>query len=44
MEKMELNQLVVIYKISAYDTEVNMNGETADGKVYKPGVQVTALI
>ena len=29
-------QPVVIYKISAYDTEVNMYGETADGKVYKP--------
>jgi hypothetical protein len=39
-----INQVVVIYKISAYDTEVNMYGETADGKVYKPGVQVTALI
>ena len=37
-------QPVVIYKISAYDTEVNMYGETAEGKVYKPGVQVSALI
>ena len=37
-------QPVVIYKISAYDTEVNMYGETADGKIYKPGVQVAALI
>ena len=39
-----INQLVVIYKLSVYDTETNMYGETADGKVYKPGVQVTALI
>ena len=39
-----INQQVVIYKLSVYDTETNMYGETADGKVYKPGVQVTALI
>ena len=37
-------QPVVIYKISAVDTETNMYGETSQGKVYKPGVQVTALI
>ena len=39
-----INQQVVIYKLSVYDTEINMYGETADGKIYKPGVQVTALI
>ena len=37
-------QPVIIYKVSAYDTEVNMYGETADGKVFKAGVQVLALI
>jgi hypothetical protein len=37
-------QPVIIYKISAYDTEVNMYGETADGKVYNAGVQVSALV
>ena len=37
-------QPVVIYKVSAYDTEVNMYGEAADGKVFKAGVQVPALI
>ena len=37
-------QPVVIYKISAYDTEVNMYGETSGCKVFKPGVQVSALI
>ena len=37
-------QPVVIYKISAYDTEVIIYGETYGGKVFKPGVQVSALI
>ena len=37
-------QPVVIYKISAYDTEVNMYGETADGKIYNSGVQISALV
>ena len=39
-----INQTVVVYKVSVYDTESNMYGESAEGKVYKPGVQVTALI
>jgi len=39
-----ISQRVVIYKISAYDTEVNMYGETAGGKVFKPGVEVACLI
>ena len=37
-------QPVVIYKVSAYDTEINMYGETAGGKVFKPVVQITCLI
>ena len=39
-----ISQKVVIYKVSVYDTEVNMYGETSSGKIYKPGVQVSALI
>ena len=39
-----ISQKVVIYKVSVYDTEINMYGETASGKTYKPGVQVSALI
>ena len=37
-------QPVVIYKISATDTEINMYGESSDGKVYKAGVQVSCLV
>ena len=37
-------QPVVIYKVSAYDTEINMYGESAGGKVFKSGVQVACLI
>jgi hypothetical protein len=37
-------QPVIIYKVSVYDTEVNMYGESSDGKVFKPGVQVTCLV
>ena len=39
-----INQPVIIYKVSVYDTEVNMYGEASDGKVYNPGIQLTALV
>jgi len=37
-------QPVVIYKISAVDTEINMYGESSAGKVFKDGVEISALI
>ncbi len=37
-------QPVIIYKVSAIDTEVNMYGETAEGKIYNSGVQISALV
>ena len=39
-----ISQKVVIYKVSVQDTEVNMYGETSEGKVYKPGIQVSAVV
>ena len=39
-----ISQKVTLYKVSVYDTEVNMYGESSEGKVYKPGIQATCLI
>lgn len=39
-----INQEVIIYKISVQDTEVNMYGETSQGKVFKPGIQIVCII
>ena len=39
-----INQEVIVYKVSVYDTEVNMYGETSEGKVFNPGVQLVALV
>jgi|TARA_Y100001937_G_scaffold122842_1_gene184686 hypothetical protein len=39
-----INQEVVVYKIAVQDTQVNMYGETTSGKVFKPGVELVALV
>ena len=39
-----IDQTVIVYKISASNTETNMYGETSDGKVFKPGVEMACLV
>ena len=39
-----INQQVVLYKISAYDTQTNMYGEAAAGKKWKEGVKFGCLV
>ena len=39
-----INQKIVIYKISTYDTSTNMYGEAAGGKNFKKGVQLACIV
>ena len=39
-----IDQTVIVYKISASNTETNMYGETSDGKVFRPGVEMACLV
>ena len=39
-----LDQFVILYRTSVYDTETNMYGEAADGKVYKQGVKLPCVV
>ena len=39
-----IDQFVILYRTSAYDTETNMYCETSNGKVFKPGVEMACLV
>jgi hypothetical protein len=39
-----INQEVVIYKISVYETKSNLYGEASSGKTYKNGIKVNCII
>ena len=39
-----IDQFVILYRASVYDTETNMYGEASDGKVYKQGVKLPCIV
>ena len=39
-----INQEVVLYKISTYETQPNLYGESSSGRVYKNGIKLACII
>jgi len=39
-----IDQFVILYRTSVYDTETNMYGEASSGKVYKQGVKLPCIV
>ena len=39
-----INQEVVVYKISTYETQPNLYGESSSGRVYKNGIKLACII
>ena len=39
-----IDQFVILYRVSTYDTETNMYGESSEGKVYKQGVKLPCIV
>ena len=39
-----IDQFIILYRTSVYDTETNMDGEASEGKVYKQGVKLPCIV
>ena len=39
-----INQEVIVYKISTYETQPNLYGESSSGRVYKNGIKLACII
>jgi len=39
-----IDQYVILYRTSVYETETNMYGEASEGKVYKQGVKLPCIV
>ena len=39
-----IDQFVILYRTSVYETETNMYGEASEGKVYKQGVKLPCVV
>ena len=39
-----IDQFVILYRPSVYETETNMYGESSDGKVYQQGVKLPCVV
>ena len=39
-----IDQFVILYIVSFYETETNMYGEASEGKVYKQGVKLPCIV
>ena len=39
-----IDQFIILYKVSVYDTETNMYGESSECKVYKQGVKLPCIV
>ena len=39
-----IDQFVILYRVSVYDTDTNMYGEASEGKVYKQGIKLPCIV
>ena len=39
-----IDQFIILYRTSVYETETNMYGESSDGKVYQQGVKLPCIV